>query len=55
VIYPPLMGWIRDRTGNYQSGLGVLALTMLAASGVVFILRGMARQKLQKRPANVYP
>jgi ACS family tartrate transporter-like MFS transporter len=21
VIYPPLMGWIRDLTGSYQSGL----------------------------------
>jgi len=30
VIYPPLMGLIRDRTGDYQSGLGVLSLTMLA-------------------------
>ena len=45
VIYPPLMGWIRDRTGDYQSGLGVLSLTMLAASAVVFLLRTIARKK----------
>ena len=48
VIYPPLMGWIRDRTGDYQSGLGVLSLTMLAASAVVFLLRSMARRKMQE-------
>ena len=48
VIYPPLMGWIRDRTGDYQSGLGVLSLTMLAASAVVFFLRSMARRKMQE-------
>ena len=48
VIYPPLMGWIRDRIGDYQSGLGVLSLTMLAASAVVFFLRSMARRKMQE-------
>ena len=48
VIYPPLMGLIRDRTGDYQSGLGVLSLTMLAASAVVFLLRSMARRKTQE-------
>src|SRR6202042_3522675 len=47
VIGPPLMGWARDLTGSVQSGLGVLALTMLAASAVVFGLRGMNRRKLQ--------
>ena len=54
VIYPPLMGWIRDRTGDYQSGLGVLSLTMLAASAVVFLLRSMARRKMQETLAHVH-
>lgn len=53
VLYPPLMGWIRDRTGNYQSDLGVLSLTMLAASAVVFLLRSMARRKMQGTLAHV--
>ena len=53
VIYPPLMGWIRDCTGDYQSGLGVLSLTMLAASAVVFLLRSMARRKMQETLAHV--
>ena len=42
VLGPPLMGWARDLTGSYQSGLAVLALTMLAAAGVVLALRSMA-------------
>jgi ACS family tartrate transporter-like MFS transporter len=46
VIGPPLMGWARDLTGSYQSGLAVLALTMLAATGVVFTLRSMARWRM---------
>jgi MFS transporter, ACS family, tartrate transporter len=54
VIGPPLMGWARDLTGSYQSGLGVLALTMLAASAVVFGLRGMNRRKLQMNGINVH-
>jgi MFS transporter, ACS family, tartrate transporter len=41
VIGPPLMGWARDLTGSYQSGLAILALTMLTAAAVVFILRLM--------------
>ncbi len=47
VIFPPLMGWLRDRTGDYQTGLGVLALTMLASAGVVLVLRSLARGKLK--------
>jgi MFS transporter, ACS family, tartrate transporter len=54
VIGPPLMGWARDLTGSYQSGLGVLALTMLAATVVVFVLRGMNRRKLQSKGINVH-
>jgi ACS family tartrate transporter-like MFS transporter len=46
VIGPPLMGWARDLTGSYQNGLAVLALTMLAATGVVFTLRSMARWRM---------
>jgi len=43
VLFPPMMGWFRDRSGNYQTGLGILALTMLVSAGVVFVLRTMAR------------
>ncbi len=43
-LYPPLMGWTRDHTGSYQLGLGLLSLTMLLATGVVFILRTLAGQ-----------
>ena len=46
VIGPPLMGWARDLTGSYQNGLAVLALTMLAAAAVVFLLRSMARRQI---------
>jgi MFS transporter, ACS family, tartrate transporter len=54
VIGPPLMGVARDLTGSYQSGLGVLALTMLAAAAVVFLLRSIARRKLQETHAHVH-
>ena len=45
VLGPPFMGWARDFTGSYQSGRAVLALTMLAASGVVLTLRTIARKQ----------
>ncbi|WP_263357632.1 MFS transporter [Acidicapsa ligni] len=54
VIYPPFIGWIRDRTGDYQSGLGVLSLTMLAATGVVFVLRSLASRSILKAAKNVH-
>jgi ACS family tartrate transporter-like MFS transporter len=44
VIYPPLMGWLRDRTQEYQTGLGVLSATMVAAGLVVALLRMMQRR-----------
>jgi len=53
VLYPPLMGWLRDHSGNYQSGLGVLSATMLAASAVVFLLRSLSRR--QQRKSYVHP
>ena len=53
VLYPPLMGWLRDRTGNYQSGLGVLSATMLAASAIVFLLRTLSHR--QQRKSYVHP
>jgi ACS family tartrate transporter-like MFS transporter len=53
VIGPPFMGWARDLTGSYQSGLGVLAITMLAAAGVVFILRSLTQRKTSRISANV--
>ena len=55
VLGPPLMGWARDLTGSYQSGLAVLSLTMLAASGVVFMLRTLARRHTLETSPNVYP
>ena len=46
ILGPPFMGWARDLTGNYQRGLAVLALTMLAATAVVLTLRTLSLSKL---------
>ena len=46
VIGPPLMGWARDLTGSYQSGLAVLSVTMVAASGVVAVLRTLNKGRM---------
>jgi ACS family tartrate transporter-like MFS transporter len=46
VIGPPLMGWARDLTGSYQSGLAVLSVTMVAAAGVVALLRSLNRGRM---------
>jgi ACS family tartrate transporter-like MFS transporter len=43
VIFPPVVGWFRDRTGNYRTGLAVLAATMIASACIVMVLRRMAR------------
>ena len=48
VLGPPFMGWARDLTGNYQRGLAVLALTMLAAAAAVLTLRTMAQTKTRQ-------
>jgi ACS family tartrate transporter-like MFS transporter len=53
VIGPPLMGWARDLTGSYQSGLAVLGLTMFAAAGVVALLRVLHRRSTLNRVHNV--
>ncbi len=53
VIGPPLMGWARDLTGSYQSGLAVLGLTMFAAAGVVALLRSLNRRSTLNRVHNV--
>jgi len=55
VIFPPLIGWLRDLTGNYQTGLAVLAATMLAASGVVFALRSISRRRTLETIRHVHP
>lgn len=55
VIGPPLMGWARDLTGSYQSGLAVLALTMLAAAGVVALLRTLSGRRTLEIRVNVHP
>jgi ACS family tartrate transporter-like MFS transporter len=52
IIAPYLMDLARDLTGSYKNGMAVLALTMLAAAGVVFILRTMATGK---PPSHVHP
>jgi ACS family tartrate transporter-like MFS transporter len=44
-LYPPLMEWLRDRTGDYRLGLAVLSLTMVAAAGVVCALRIETRRR----------
>jgi ACS family tartrate transporter-like MFS transporter len=44
-LYPPMMGWLRDRTGSYQVGLGMLSISMLAAACVVFALRMLDRRR----------
>ena len=48
VLYPPLMGYLRDRTGNYRSGFLLLSATMLAATGVVFTLRAMSTRQIRR-------
>jgi nitrate/nitrite transporter NarK len=54
VIGPPLMGWARDLTGSYQSGLAVLSVTMLAAAGVVLALRAISGRHRLEFNANVH-
>ena len=54
VIGPPLMGWARDLTGSYQSGLAVLALTMLLAAAVVATLRTLSRRRRLEFAAHVH-
>ena len=44
---PSGMGWARDLTGSYQSGLAVLSLTMLLSAAVVLTLRTMARKQVK--------
>ena len=55
VIGPPLIGWARDLTGSYQSGLAVLALTMLAASAVVALLRRLSLRRRLEINVHVHP
>jgi ACS family tartrate transporter-like MFS transporter len=47
-LYPPLMGYLRDRTGNYRSGFLLLSASMLAATGVVFTLRAMNTRQIRR-------
>jgi hypothetical protein len=46
--------WLCDRTGNYQTGLVVLSVTMMAAAGVVVRLRSKARKPELETNLNVY-
>jgi ACS family tartrate transporter-like MFS transporter len=52
-VFPYFVGVLRDRTGDYQAGIGVLALTMLASAGVVYWLRGMNGKRLRETAAHV--
>jgi ACS family tartrate transporter-like MFS transporter len=45
VIFPPLMGYLRDHSGNYRSGFLMLSAATLAATAVVFTLRTLARKR----------
>jgi MFS transporter, ACS family, tartrate transporter len=45
VIFPPLMGYLRDHSGNYCSGFLMLSAATLAATGVGFTLRTLARKR----------
>jgi ACS family tartrate transporter-like MFS transporter len=54
VLGPPLMGWARDLTGSYQSGLAVLGFTMLAAAGVVALLRTLSRRRTLEIAGHVH-
>jgi MFS transporter, ACS family, tartrate transporter len=56
IIAPYLMDLARDLTGSYKNGLAVLALTMLAAAGVVLVLRNIARKDaIEEIPSHVHP
>ncbi len=39
VLSPYLMGWLRTATGSFAAGQGMLALTMLAGSGLALCIR----------------
>jgi len=54
-IGPYLMGWARDFTGDYQSGLGVLAATMFASAVVVYVLRGLSRRRALRPICDIAP
>jgi ACS family tartrate transporter-like MFS transporter len=54
IIGPFLMDWARDLTGSYKNGFAVLSLTMLAAAGVVLVLRSLARRKDLIKPIHVH-
>ena len=39
VLSPSLMGWLKTATGSFTTGQVMLALTMLAGSGVALCIR----------------
>jgi nitrate/nitrite transporter NarK len=55
LVFPAMMGTLRDLTGSYQVGLGVLAATMLASAGVVLVIRSLARRRALEARAYVHP
>jgi ACS family tartrate transporter-like MFS transporter len=48
VIGPSAMGWARDLTGSYQSGLGVLSVVMLTTAGIVGWLQFQTRRRRRR-------
>ncbi len=57
LIFPPLMGWLRDHSGDYRSGFLMLSVTMAASGCVVWVLGSMARRhrlKTRTIEANVF-
>jgi ACS family tartrate transporter-like MFS transporter len=51
LVFPLIMGRLRDLTGSYHLGLGVLSGTMLLSAGVVYALRAISRRSAQKELA----
>ncbi len=58
VLGPSLMGWARDFTGSYQSGLGALSVTILGTGAIMFVLRSQTLRglrQLREAPTRVHP
>jgi ACS family tartrate transporter-like MFS transporter len=55
LVFPVIMGRLRDLTGGFHAGLGALSFTMLLSAGVVAVLRSKARSKFLKAASYVHP
>jgi len=52
-IYPYIIGWARDRTGNYSSAMMVFSITMFAAFIFAVLLRQGERDRLERGSAEL--